>query len=243
MESPRSALSVNEPEDVQPTQGNGAVNEHYVQPEIKGIHRISRKSRKATKSTLQAYEGWEQPNRLPYHEYVHNLVQAGWDNLDVLDKYMSVDMEDSELVISILDITNDFQQKRWPDIHDGAVLKKFLDEQSREGVKVRLYMAEQKGDMAAGVMEAFGSSLDLDPRFFQWTLSGVKHVLSPSEHHRAPYLSIKFGVPRMSTPLKTDAEKFKGTVYVKPDDVGDGWTGLCTTFSLIYILLSYCHLT
>jgi hypothetical protein len=46
------------------------------------------------------------------------------------------------------------------------VLKKFLDEQSREGMKVRLYLVEQKGNVAAGVIEVFGSLLGLDLRFF-----------------------------------------------------------------------------
>lgn len=225
MDSPESAPSINEADDVRTTTGNGAINEHYIVPQLKGIRKFSRKSRKATKSSLQPFQGWENPDRRPYHQYVHELVQAGWDNLEILDKYMQTDWEDQQLVISVLDITDEFQQKRWPDIHDGLVLKNFLSEQNRAGVKVRLYMAEQQGDMAAGVMNAFGSSLDLDPRFFQWTLRGVKHVLTPSEHHRASYLSIKFGVPRLSTPSKTDAEKFKVTVYIKPDDVGDGWTG------------------
>ena len=209
--------------------GNDDINTHYVQPEVKGIQHLSRKSRKATKSTLQPFEGWEQPpaeNREPYHEYVHELVQAGWDNLKTLDDYMSKDIEDQDLVMSVLDITDDHQRKQWPDIHDYTLLKKFIDEQSRTGVKVRLYMAEQRGPLSAGVMEAFGSSLDLDPRFFQWSIKGNKHVLEPSARHRAPYTNIGFGVPKLSTPLRTDAERFKVTIYVKPDDVGNGWTGV-----------------
>lgn len=135
-------------------------NEHYMQPDIKGIKLFSRKSRKATKNFLQPFEGWEQPpdHRPPYHQYVHDLVQAGWDGLKSLDDYMSVDIEDQELAISVLDIGEDFKLKQWPDMHDFEVLARFMDEESRAGVKVRLYMTEQQGRLAAGVMEAFGSS-------------------------------------------------------------------------------------
>ena len=207
--------------------GNNA-NQHYIQPKVDGIQQFSRKSRKATKSSLQPYQGWEQPpepNREPYHQYVHELVEAGWDSLRFLDDYMGTDVEDQELVISVLDITEGNQRRPWPDIHDYAVLKTFLNEQGREGAKVRLYMAEQKGPLSAGVMEAFGSSLNLDPRFFQWSIKGNKHVLEPSARHRAPFTSIGFGVPKLSTPLVTDAERFKVTIYVKHDSVGQGWTG------------------
>ena len=223
--------------------GNNNVNQHYVQPKVEGIQQFSRKSRKATKNSLQPYQGWEQPpepNREPYHQYIHELVEAGWDSLKFLDEYMGKDVEDEELVISVLDITEDNQRRPWPDMHDYTVLKRFLDEQGREGAKVRLYMAEQKGPLSAGVMEAFGSSLNLDPRFFQWSIKGNKHILEPSARHRAPFTSIGFGVPKLSTPSVTDAEKFKVTIYVKPDPVGEGWTGTCynrsrslKTFSLI----------
>ena len=210
--------------------GNNNVNQHYIQPKVEGIQQLSRKSRKATKNSLQPYQGWEQPpesNREPYHQYIHELVEAGWDSLKFLDDYMGKDVEDEELVISVLDITEDNQRRPWPDMHDYTVLKKFLDEQGREGAKVRLYMAEQKGPLSAGVMEAFGSSLNLDPRFFQWSIKGNKHILEPSARHRAPFTSIGFGVPKLSTPSVTDAEKFKVTIYVKPDPVGEGWTGTC----------------
>ena len=208
--------------------GNNNANQHYIQPKVEGIQQFSRKSRQATKNSLQPYQGWEQPpeqNREPYHQYVHELVEAGWDSLRFLDEYMGTDVEDQELVISVLDITEDNQRRPWPDMHDYTVLKKFLDEQGREGAKVRLYMAEQKGPLSAGVMEAFGSSLNLDPRFFQWSIKGNKHVLEPSARHRAPFTSIGFGVPKLSTPSLTDAERFKVTIYVKSDSVGEGWTG------------------
>lgn len=255
MDSPSdSQLSIGPPESASVLQPNSK-NEHYISPEVKGIHLLSRKSRKAAKSSLQPYQGWEQPseNRRPYHQYVHDLVQGDWDILRPLDEYMGVDVEDQELVISVLDITDTSQLQRQPDIHDGLALKKFLDEGKPAHVKVRLYMAEQQGDFAAGVMEALGSSLDLDPRFFQSGLRGNKHVLAASEHHRAPFTSVSFGVPRLSTPLRTDAEKFKVMIYVKPDaagqmstlqeglqmhpSAGDGWTGWSYSPSNVYVLL------
>lgn len=47
-----------------------------------------------------------------------------------------------------------------------------------------------------------------------------------------------FGVPKLSTPLRTDAERFNITVYVKPDDAGDGWTGVFFFSSHSKIILS-----
>ena len=252
MDSPSdSQLSIAPPESA-PAPPPDSKNEHYIAPKIERFHYLSRRSRKAAKSSLQPYQGWEQPpqKRLPYHEYVHDLVQGGWDILKPLDDYMSVDIEDRELVVSILDITETSQLERRPDIHDGLALKQFLDEEKPANVKVRLYMAEQRGDLAAGVMTALGSSLDLDPRFFQSGLRGKKQVLAPSEHHRAPFTSVTFGVPKLSTPMRTDAEKFKVMLYVKPDDamaqmstlqegiqmhpsVGDRWTGRSCSFYLL----------
>jgi hypothetical protein len=39
---------------------------------------------------------WEEEGHEPYHEYVHQLVDAGWDNLKGLDDYMSEDWEDRD---------------------------------------------------------------------------------------------------------------------------------------------------
>ena len=154
---------------------------------------------------------------------------------------MGVDTEDAALVISILDITDDNTSHRWPDIHDGLRLKEFMDKTSRTGVKVRLYLAEQQGDMAAGVMEALGGSLDLDPRFFQSSIHGSGHGLTASERHRAPYISLIFGLPVLSTPSRTDAEKTKVSIYILPDATGDGWTGQspCTLLSYIRSYVTY----
>lgn len=217
-----------------PPRGNGTINEHFTAP--KGFHLFSRRSRK---STLQANKNWEQPpdHRYPYHQYVHDLVQGGWDNLRALDEYMSIDIEDSELVVSVLDISQDFKVKRWPDIHDGLALRNFINSDNRSGVKVRFYLAEQQGNMAAGVMEAFGSSLNLDPRFFQWSIKGSKRILAPSELHKAPYIGLGFGIPRFSTPDMTDAERFKVTVYILPGE-DDTWTGILLFSSHTKLALS-----
>ena len=206
-------------------EGESNVNEHFSAPPIKGFHFFSSKSRKAAKSSLRPYAGWEQPQgtRRPYHQYVHELVQAGWETLAPLDRHMEKDIEDRDLVISVMDTSDNLQTKRWPDIHDGLALKHFLEEDNRSGVKVRLYLAEQKGEMSSGVMEAFGGSLALDPRFFQWSIWS-RDVMVPSERHRAPFLKIGFAVPEHSTAPKAGAERFNITVYIQPGE-DDTWTG------------------
>jgi hypothetical protein len=75
------------------------------------------------------------------------------------------------------------------------------------------------------VIEAFGSVLGLDPRFFQWNIFGNKHVLPPAERHRAPFTSVGFMLPKTSTSAKGDVEYFRVSIYILPDEVGDGWTG------------------
>lgn len=211
--------------------GTSTSNGNWHPQKLKRLHRLSRKKRKASRSSLQAFAGWEAgspPKRQPYHDYVHNLVEVGWENLHDLDKYMGTDIEDSELVISVVDITAQHQIRRWPDIHDSSVLKDFIGtrDKAKDGSKVRLYLAEQKGNIASSVMEAFGSSLSLDPRFFQWSIHGSRHVFTPSERHRSPYLSIGFGVLKKDSQCRTDTENFPVLVYVLPDKEGDGWTGI-----------------
>jgi hypothetical protein len=190
------------------------------------IKRLSRRKRNLTSNTLHEYLGWS-GTRQPYHEYVHQLVLAGWDSLHELDNYMTTDVEDQELVISVLDITDSHELVHHPDIHDRTVLGEFLNADNREGVRVRLYMAEQCGSLSAGVMEAFGHSLGLDPRFFQWSIRGKHGVapLTPSERHRAPFMSIGFGVPIEQTASRTDAQYFRVSMYIQRDKSGEGWTG------------------
>lgn len=180
-------------------------------------------------------------NRGEYHEYVHRLVKAGWDNLKDLDNYMARGVASQDLVVSMLDIDDSFQLRRWPDIHDEAILKKFLEEASREGIKVRLYMAEQQGGISPGVMEAFESSLELDPRFFQDVLARNKYLLRPSEQHRATFIGIQFMIPKSWLLGKTDKDSFRVSVYIKRDDVGNGWTGQFQSISLMLVLLIYVY--
>ena len=218
---------------ISPTDGFPAYysseNTRFETPKSRGIRRLWQNTRNATEASLQRYMNWEAEGRECYHEYVHQLVDAGWDNLKGLDDYMSEDWEDRDLVISVLDITDEFQQMRFPDIHDELELKRFLSEESRDGVKVRLYMAEQRGHLASGVIEAFGSVLGLDPRFFQWNIFGNRHVLSPAERHRAPFTSVGFMLPKAFTSAKGDVEYFRVSIYILPDEVGDGWTGQSST--------------
>ena len=198
-------------------------------PKATGFRQFTRKARQATRNSLQQYHGWS-GDRLPYHDYVHQLVLAGWDSLKELDTYMMTDAEDENLVISVLDISESpesLEVVRRPDIHSRAALGQFLDEDNRQAVKVRLFMAEQHGNLASGVMEEFGRTLSLDPRFFQWSIRGKHGVapLSPSQRHRAPFTSIAFWVPAGQTSSDTESEYFRVTIYIQPDEVGDGWTG------------------
>jgi hypothetical protein len=204
-------------------------NTRFEVPETSGIRRLWPKIQSASRKALQRHVNWEVEGREPYHEYIHQLVDAGWDNLKGLDDYMSEDWQDRNLVVSVVDITNEFEKRRFADIHDELALRAFLSEESRDGVKVRLYMAEQSGQLGSGVIETFGSVLGLDPRFFQWNLFGHQRILSPAERHRAPYTSIGFTIPKASTPEKGDVEYFRVSIYIQPDEVGDGWTGRSLT--------------
>ncbi|KAI9815763.1 MAG: hypothetical protein M1827_002159 [Pycnora praestabilis] len=199
-------------------------NTRYAVEDLKGIKKFSHKHRQNSRKVLQRWPGWEVNKREPYHAYIHSLVHSGWDNMIELDNYMCEDYEDKDLVVSVLDITDDYKLRRAADIHDEVALTMFLAKEGREGVKVRLFMAEQFGDLASGVMEAFGSALDLDPRFFQWSVYGNNHLLSSSERHRAPFTSLT--IPNYTTPLDTEREFFKVSIYILRDDQGDGWTGI-----------------
>lgn len=221
-------ISAAPPAAVSPLNGSNApntpsANRHYIVPK-KGRRNRERDA------DLQAYPGWECPPELvrgPYHEYVHSLVEGGWDMMRDLEEYLRTDVEDAGLAISILDIAADGgSSHRWPDLHDESDLAVFLEQnRERERGSVRMYLTEQRGNLAAGVIEALGAGLDLDPRFFQWSLVGHKHVLSPSHRHNAPYITIGYGVPKPETPNRTDCERFNITIYVKPDLEGPGWTG------------------
>ena len=203
-------------------QDDVVADKSYIGRTASSFKPFSRKTRKATQISLQQ---WETPRRQPYHEYVYQLVSAGWDNLGALDNYMSTSAASQELVISVLDISTDFQLKKWDDIYDEVRLKSFLNEKSRDGVKVRLYMVECDGKLAPGLMEAFGGALSLDPRFFLWSIYGNRHVFTPSQRHRSNFVRLGFGVLKTETAMKTDADKFSVMVYIQPDEDGDGYTG------------------
>jgi hypothetical protein len=148
-----------------------------------------------------------------------------WDNLTDLDKYMATDYEDADLIISVVDFTDHAEIKRREDLRSVTALQAFLDGDSRDGVRVRLYLAEQRDSLSSAVMEAFGSKLNLDPRFFQWNISGSKNLMSPADRHRVPFTNIGFTILDPSTPKMTDTSFFRVTVYIQPDREGEGWTG------------------
>lgn len=139
---------------------------------------------------------------------------------------MCQDDEDAHLVISVLDKLDGDVLKRHAGYHNEAELKTFLHEDKRDGVKMRLILAEQQGpSLASGVMEALGASPKLDPRFFQWSIRDDIHLWSPSERQRAPFGSIGFMVTKERTQEMTDIDVFHVLIYVQPDAVDDGWTG------------------
>jgi hypothetical protein len=188
---------------------------------------------------------WSQPvAREPYHDYVHQLVEAGWENLRDLDNYMSLAQGPGTtrpLVISVLDISDGSQVKHWPVISDERELRRFMKDQTRDGVKVRLYMAEYPDCPEASTIEAFGSSFKLDSRFFKLAINSPGHVFTPAQRHRAPFISICFGVLDETADSRTSAKKFNVLVYIRvsamnvsditsltylqPDEHGSGWTG------------------
>jgi hypothetical protein len=193
--------------------------------QVEGLQKLSNKKRQRTLDNLQRYHGWELNGRGPYHEYVHGLYQAGWTNLKELDEYLCQDYEDRNLTISILDFT-DTEIKRYDDLHDDLQLQKFISQTDYEGVKCRLYLAEQKGNLASSVMETLGSNLKLDPRWLQWHVKGSKQLMSPAARHRAPYTALAFRLLDPDGFSKTDTESFRVSLYVQPHENGKSWTGM-----------------
>ena len=179
-----------------------------------GFKSIKSFGRRKTKSTPTSLQDWTLPSR-PYLEYIRQLIAAGWSNLQDLDDYLLNETAQDGLVVSVLDITQDARKKRWPDINNELDLKRFMEAPNRDGVSVRLYMAEYQGCPASGLIETLGGGLKLDPRFFQWSIHSRGHVFTPSQRHKLPYVSLGFGVLDGSTPNTTDAEKFKVLVYIQ----------------------------
>jgi hypothetical protein len=179
-----------------------------------GFKSIKSFARRKTKSTSASLQEWALPSR-PYLEYIRQLIAAGWSNLQDLDDYLLNETAQDGLVVSVLDITQNATKKRWPDIHNELDLKKFMEAPNRDGVSVRLYMAEYQGCPASGLIETLGGGLNLDPRFFQWSIHKKGHVFTPSQRHRLPFINLGFGVLDAATPNTTDAEKFKVLVYIQ----------------------------
>lgn len=184
-----------------------------INSDAKQEHSVRRRWRKSARPE------WNQSiAREPYHEYVHQLVDAGWENLRDLDNYMIAGQRPGPvrpLVISVLDISSDSQVKQWPVITDEHELSRFIKDQTREDAKVRLYLAEYPDAPRASTIEAFGNSFKLDPRFFKLAINSPGHVFTPAQRHRAPFISISFGVLNAATDDRTDAEKFNVLVYVQ----------------------------
>jgi hypothetical protein len=180
-----------------------------------GFRSIRSFTRQNQKSSLHSLPEWTPPSR-PYHDYVHQLVAAGWRSLQDLDTYMGTEAQpDPELTISVIDIHDDFRSRRWPNMRSEHELKTFMDIHNRIGANVRLYVAEYDKHPSPLLIEVLGAELKLDPRFFLWAIHSMGHVFSPSQRHRAPYVSIGFGVLDLSTPRKTDAKRFKTMIYIQ----------------------------
>jgi hypothetical protein len=145
-------------------------------------------------------------------------VAAGWTNLRDLDNYMSNAAPTEGLAVSVVDIFPDSKRKQWPDFYNELDLKNFISHTSRNGAKVRFYMAEYQGNPSPALIETLGASLNLDPRFFQWIIHSRGHIFTPSQRHNALYLALGFGVLQDTTACMTDAEKFKVMVYIQVGD-------------------------
>jgi len=173
---------------------------------------------------------------------VRQLVAAGWTNLQRLDEYLgggagAEGYTQQELIVSVVDIAKGIEEKPklWPDIHSEVDLKNFIKKNKRpaRSESVRFYLAEYQGNPSPALVETLGSTLKLDPRFFGWSIHNKGHVFTPSQRHRAPYLTLGFGLLDAKTANRTDAEKFKVLVYVQPDEEGNGWTGKLVAVSFM----------
>lgn len=155
----------------------------------------------------------------------------------------------NHLVISVLDITHDFQKLVWPEIRDERALREFFvaSEQGREcdrsKAKVRLFIGEYSKIPSPELIEIFGAALGLDPRFWSWAIHAKDRVSMPSDRSRVPYLKVGFAVLReVRRQNATDADKVGAMIYVVPDEQGDGWTGLWSLS--LYPTLIFCfHLS
>src|SRR6266536_693491 len=125
-----------------------------------GFKSIKSLTRRKGRSTHASFQDWELPDR-PYHRYVHDLVTVGWSNLRDLEGYLGRETAQQGLIVSVLDIGDDAQTKRWPDILNEVDLRNFMDMHKRDGANVRLYLAEYQGQPSAALIETLGSALKL----------------------------------------------------------------------------------
>ncbi|EPS38611.1 hypothetical protein H072_7606 [Dactylellina haptotyla CBS 200.50] len=169
---------------------------------------------------------WEVRNRSRYHEYVHNLALAGWDNLKQLDSYMDKDIQDTNLVVSILDIKSDNQVDLVEDLYSLGEVDAFLKEDVRGKAKVRLFLVEHGGSLQSSMIDCLGSHLVMDPRFFAANLFGPYMIISPADRHRAPFAGIGFTILKPSRSRATETKFFRVSIYIKHDDDGSGWCGV-----------------
>ncbi|KAF3163421.1 hypothetical protein EYR41_008814 [Orbilia oligospora] len=169
---------------------------------------------------------WEVSERSAYHEYVHNLVLTGWDNLKRLDDYMENDIQDTNLAVSVIDIKSNHEVERVQDLHSIAEVDSFLQEQVRGNARVRMYLVEHGGSIQSSMIDCLGQHLQMDPRFFASNLFGPYMVIAPADRHRAPFSGLGFTVLRPTRSRTTETKFFRVSIYVKPDINGAGWCGV-----------------
>ncbi|KAK6532624.1 hypothetical protein TWF281_006805 [Arthrobotrys megalospora] len=169
---------------------------------------------------------WEVAQRNAYHEYVHNLVLAGWDNLKRLDDYMEKDVQDTNLVVSVVDIDSDHQVERVEDLHSLAEVDTFLQKDVRGKAKVRMYLVEHGGSLQSSMIDCLGQHLQMDPRFFASNLFKPYMVIAPADRHRAPFSGIGFTVLRPARSRTIETKFFRVSIYAKNDHDGSGWCGV-----------------
>jgi hypothetical protein len=135
-----------------------------------------------------------------------------------------------------LDLIDNSQPPQNRDIHSTEELERILeDKQSRKEAKVRLYIVESTKDAVAGIIEALGSSLRPDPRFFTWVIedpgTGDWGVIWPSEYEQLPFTGI--GFPVMESIRDGKVREFcQVHLYILPGSEKDEWTGKFCLLSL-----------
>ncbi|KAF3935061.1 hypothetical protein ABW20_dc0107706 [Dactylellina cionopaga] len=169
---------------------------------------------------------WEVQKHSRYHEYVHNLALAGWDNLKQLDSYMEKDIQDTNLVVSVLDIKSENQVELIQDLYSLDEVDDFLKEDVRGKSKVRMYLVEHGGSLQSSMIDCLGTHLGMDPRFFAANLFGPYMIISPADRHRAPFAGIGFTILKPTRSRVTETKFFRVSIYVKHDDDGSGWCGV-----------------